>query len=391
MLKKPELIFLIIGFIFGIIMVFLVPQYAVPDEEAHYARAIEISKGYFYNNPKSENITWHGASGYAPILYTASGLGVKLTKNFGEDIQFYSGRICNLLVWLFLIYLAIAITPVFKWLFMITALLPMSLYEGMSYAADSFNNAFVFLFFAYIFKLIYEKECLRWQDYVILSIFSIISAFVKGALYPIFLFFFLPIKKHKYLFPCLILILSFSLLFYWSSINYTAYSPDSVPEYHRYILFHEPIKFLYSCTCDIVMHTEFYIKSCIGVLGLLTIYMKPCYYLVLLTSLMYFFIFPEEKIKNSHRICALTCFIIFSLFMFAMFYIVWTPIQAKTICGVQGRYFLPFLPLLFIVFAQSKSYLGVKFQNPFKIYLILNTSVCLAFSCYMILKYYYLL
>ena len=84
------------------------------------------------------------------------------------------------------------------------------------------------------------------------------------------------------------------------------------------------------------------------------------------------------------------CFILFSLFMFAMFYIVWTPIDWKSIAGIQGRYFIPLLPLLFIVFAQTKSYIGFKFQNIFKIYLILNTSFCLTFSCYMIYKHYYL-
>ena len=390
MLKKPEIIFLIIGFIFGIIMIFLAPKSSVPDEETHLTRAVEISNGIFYNNPKSKDITFHGASGYSPILYAASGLAVKLTQNMGKEIQFYSGRICNLLVWLFLIYLAISITPVFKWLFLITALFPMSLYEGMSYSADSFNNAFVFLFFAYIFKSIYEKEYLRWQDYLILSIFSIISAFVKGALYPIFLFFFLPIKKYRYLFPCLMLILSFSLLFYWSSINYTAYGPDTAPEYHRYILFNKPIIFLQYLFSTLNQYFAIFIKSCIGVLGRLNIWIGPCYTLILFAFFSNFLIFPEEKIKNSHRIFALMCFILFSLFMFAMFYIVWTPIDWKSIAGIQGRYFIPLLPLLFIVFAQTKSYIGFKFQNIFKIYLILNTSFCLTFSCYMIYKHYYL-
>ena len=114
-----------------------------------------------------------------------------------EFLIFLSGRA--------LIAFAIRITPVFKWLFFFTALLPMSLYEGMSLSADSFNNAFAFLFFAYIFKLIFEKKELERQDYALLVSLSVLSAFTKGGIYPVFLSFFCLLKSINIYLHCHVL------------------------------------------------------------------------------------------------------------------------------------------------------------------------------------------
>lgn len=207
-LNHPEIIFAVFAFAFGILIIFLTPFNEVPDELTHYVRAKEVSQGKLYNKPpekmteaelSTSTYKFHGASGYSPLMYTASALGIKI---FPDNI--YAGRICNLLVWILLITVAIRITPVFKWLFMFTALLPMSIYEGMSYSADSFSNAFAFLFFAYIFKLIYqEKEFSYKKDLPLLSLFSTIGALSKGIILPLFLVPFIPIKKINflYLFP----------------------------------------------------------------------------------------------------------------------------------------------------------------------------------------------
>lgn len=173
MLKRPELIFIIFGLIFGLFMIFVTPKFGVPDENGHFARAQEVSKGILYNNlpqNRKDDYQFHGASGYSPIMYAFSGLSLKITQKFDENIQFYTGRIVNLIVWILLIALAIHITPVFKWAYFIGALLPMSIFEGMSYSADSFSNAFAFLFFAYIFKLIFnDKEFSYKKDIPLLA------------------------------------------------------------------------------------------------------------------------------------------------------------------------------------------------------------------------------
>ena len=172
MFKKPEFIFIIFALIFGFFMLFITPKFGVSDEPAHFIRAKEVSQGILYNNlpeNRTDNYQYHGASGYSPVMYSFAGVTLKFTQRFNEDFQFYAGRIANLIVWILLIALAIHITPIFKWAFFVTALLPMSVFEGMSYSADSFSNAFAFLYFAYIFKLIFnEKEFSYKKDFLLL-------------------------------------------------------------------------------------------------------------------------------------------------------------------------------------------------------------------------------
>ena len=48
-LNKPELLFAVIAFIFGSLMIFLVPPNEVPDEKAHILRSCEVASGIFYN------------------------------------------------------------------------------------------------------------------------------------------------------------------------------------------------------------------------------------------------------------------------------------------------------------------------------------------------------
>ena len=54
-----------------------------------------------------------------------------------------------------------------------------------------------------------------------------------------------------------------------------------------------------------------------------------------------------------------------------MFYLVWTLSDAGRVAGVQGRYLIPVLPFVFLLFAQNKEYFSEKFVNYYKIFLII--------------------
>ena len=155
--------------------------YSLSDEKGNTQRSIDIANGIFYNKgcyhtrsdidqifSKSKLGNYlrrtgrkpNTKNGYSPVMYLQSGLGIKtgylLFKN--AVAMFYLARLFNLFIWLTLIYFAIRVTPILKWQFCIFALLPKSIYVGMSVLCDSFVNAFFFLFFAYMFKLIFESK-----------------------------------------------------------------------------------------------------------------------------------------------------------------------------------------------------------------------------------------
>ncbi len=406
-IRKPEFIFIIFAFIFGVVFMFLTPPYKVPDESSHLLRACEVADGIFYNKTPAQNVECdkyiqkqfslirpaevYQVTGYPPVLYAFSAFGLNAGKLWGGAVMFYLGRIFNLLMWIVLIAVAIRITPVFKYQFLFAALLPMSIYVGMSLSADAFNNAFSFLFFAYLFKLIYDKKDLERQDYILLVLMSLLSAFTKGAIYPIFLFFFLPIKKHKYLFSILCLGLAFALMSWWAAINLPFYNPQASPELHRYLLLHNPFDFVLLYIKALIHNCFYYIRGCIGILGLLDVrFALPVYIITMLVFFSSFFFLPEKKVSNPQRILSLAVLFMFLTMLHCVLYITWTPAGTYKISGFQGRYLISILPFIFLIFAQNKDYVSEKFQKYYKIFLIIFIFLLLLYASWILLKTYHM-
>ncbi len=406
-IRKPEFIFIIFAFIFGVVFMFLTPPYKVPDESSHLLRACEVADGIFYNKTPAQNVECdkyiqkqfslirpaevYQVTGYPPVLYAFSALGLNAGKLWGGAVMFYLGRIFNLLMWIALIAVAIRITPVFKYQFLFAALLPMSVYVGMSLSADAFNNAFSFLFFAYLFKLIYDKKDLERQDYILLVLMSLLSAFTKGAIYPIFLFFFLPIKKYKYLFSISCLGLAFALMSWWAAINLPFYNPQASPELHRYLLLHNPFDFVLLYIKALIHNCFYYIRSCIGILGLLDVrFALPVYIITMLVFFSSFFFLPEKKVSNPQRILSLAVLFMFLTMLHCVLYITWTPAGTYKISGFQGRYLISILPFIFLIFAQNKDYVSEKFQKYYKIFLIIFIFLLLLYASWILLKTYHM-
>lgn len=389
MLKKPEFIFAIFGLIFGIAILFITPKFGVADETAHYLRAEEVSQGKFYNNvPENRNDSYkfHGASGYSPIMYTFSGTALKLTRNFDENIQFYSGRIANLIVWILLISIAIHITPVFKWAFFITALFPMSIYEGMSYSADSFSNAFAFLFFAYMFKLIFnKKEFSCKKDLPLLTIFTITGALCKGIMFPLFLLPFVPVKR-KYLLTIILLLLALTTSCLWSSHNYTAITPGGDYELNKSFIQQYPIQFL-----QIFCHTYFtngihLFGQAIAKLGWQCIKLHSGIYALITLVFFSSLIFIPEKftIKPSYRISAFLIFTLYTISLSCLMFCMCHRQFDTIIMGIQGRYFISVIPLIFMMFANNKTILNGKIEKYMPAIIVQSTFWVLIDTCFVL-------
>ncbi len=395
-LKSPEFRFVIIAFLFGIIIMFITPQFQVSDEPAHFERAKEVSKGIIYNNlpqNRKDNYQYHGASGYSPVMYLSSALGYKfgcITNNY--QISFYSGRFFNLLVWIFLIFLAIKITPVFKWQFFFVALLPISIFQGMSYSADSFNNAFTFLFFAYVFKLIFEnKDITLKKDLPLIAGLSLTGAMCKCAIYPLFLLLSANIKKQKKYIVLLIIIFSILLSYLWSSNNYINILYEADYKYNKYILTHNPLFFVHKFFLSFIYYWPEWSKQIIGKLGAMLIKFNDIFYPItfLLLFLSFFYIPEKYKIKFSHRIFSIFIFIGYIFFSCLLLFLSWTPADSYYIQGIQGRYFLAVMPLVFIVFAPNLANIKPEAEEIFKIVLILYILFMLSYTVVVITNYYY--
>lgn len=394
-LNHPEIIFVIFALVFGFLMIFITPFNQVPDEYTHYLRAKEVSQGKLYNKPpekmtkdelKTNTYKFHAASGYSPLMYAASGISLKLFP----DIQLI-GRFANLLVWILLIAVAIHITPVFKWQLFFIALLPMSLYEGMSYSADSFSNAFAFLFFAYIFKLIFqEKEFSYKKDIPLLLLCGITGALSKGIMMPLFLLPFVPIKKQKGIIILSILAAVFITSYLWSSNNFLATPSVTSSEYNKYIVLNVPLVYLVLFINTIKTCAIQWVYGAIGIFGYCTvIFNKIIYFLTIIMLVCTIKFIPEKyKITASQRLTAGLGFFIYMLSTCVLMFIMATPIGYDKIYGIQGRYFIPALPLLFVLFGKNINNNNDKYSEMFKSITIAYIFLLLCYTCFILYKVY---
>ncbi len=194
---KPEYAFGVISLVFGMIMLIITPPFQVPDEPAHFYRSYQVSEFNLFKMkddiPKSlvkmvdtssrMQFSTHEKTNRQEILslakiqtntgerthtvspdyiipYIPQALGIFMGKIFGFNPFWllYMGRLFNLLATLFLVFLAIRITPVFKWVFLLLGILPMSLYQFASLSYDAGTIGLSFLLLAFVLKLAFDKS-----------------------------------------------------------------------------------------------------------------------------------------------------------------------------------------------------------------------------------------
>jgi len=216
MLRKPSILFLIVALVFGLITIYLTPPFQSPDETNHFHRSIHISEGhvmgekrdgnrlggmlstdalrytlrYDYvrksDNPKFNNIAtdlyknpdtpektfidFANVGYYSPTVYLPQVIGVAFAKrcNLGIYYQFYLGRLTGFLAWVFLIFLAIRIIPIGKYLLLFVALLPASISLHSTLTGDSFSNALSFLWIALMIRAITTDHKINVKEWIML-------------------------------------------------------------------------------------------------------------------------------------------------------------------------------------------------------------------------------
>ena len=74
-----------------------------------------------------------------------------------------------------------------------------------------------------------------------------------------------------------------------------------------------------------------------------------------------------------------------------LMYFMFTPYDSEIIQGIQGRYFISAIPLIFIIFGQNISILNAKYTDIFKRILTNYIFIILCYTCFIIQNTYKLL
>lgn len=432
---KPETAFLIIGLIYGIGFLLATPALQVPDEYEHFYRALYVSEGHILPEkvgnmsgvyiPESvqftaseisrewftfikdrddklnflplldiqfnsqnrifEDISRIAVITYSPIPYIVSAFAITLGKllNLSPLVLIYIGRLANLLIWVFLTYQAIRITPVHKWIFFMIALIPMTIFEAASLSADSLILGLSFLIIAVFFKFAFDnvKTKINKKDIYVLSILLLLLALSKQIYFILLgLIFLIPSEKFggwRNRFIALIFLFLFVVLISggWNLLVKDLYVPIvpqvSISGQIAYIL-GDPLRFPYALLKTLIYRGLSYQLLFVGNFWL-DIPLPPWWMGAYILSMIPVALVDKSNvlISQKQKIVSSVTFVIISLFVALFVYVSWTVVGQNIIDGIQGRYFIPILPLLFLLLFKKWNF--DKYKNK-TVLTILNNS-----------------
>lgn len=299
-------------------------------------------------------------SNNVPLGYIASGLGVALARllHLGAVPTFYMGRFFNAALFIFFVYLAIKITPVGKETLFVLSLLPMVLQQCVTYSYDSFIIGIVFLFTAMTAAVFSQDTKLTLKQFIILGVLAFCVAISKFVYAPlIFIVLALPsdrfnIKNPKAVKTGVIAgiivcgITAVTVLQYTRSIfKYfiPSYVSDGTPFMNIIVKYEEMLQM------TAIKNSDFYIHSMVAYPGWYQIYVPviivSTFYLLLIFSLVRG---KDEKpfISTGTKVFGVVLILISCLLITLPMAAKYTDPGSETVDSIQGRYFLPLVPVI---------------------------------------------
>ena len=445
---KPQNIFAFICLFFGLFFVFFNPPFQTPDEAQHFFKMWGFTQGTFnfkvlngYSGDvlpdsvikisKFDRLCRH------PELKTSAGeifsaLKIKLEKDKTSFyvftptsytpvsyfpvflilwamklvsvpplIMLYIMRLCSLFLYTGLCYQAIKVMPFKKWLFVLLTLLPMAVYEGSSATVDPLTTGTGFLLVAYTLHLAYSDSVknIGKKELCVFGFLVTLLLLCKYAYLPfLLLYFVLPMKKFSSakiywsVFAFLVLLNTAVIaLFIYHVTNVSQGIVTGAPGYDKKFM----IAFIlnrFHWFMDFVFKTVYaywlsYYYAFIGLLGCndapLPIFALNFYSVMLFGSALIKTNNEEKTLSLKDKIVFVLIFLLTGLIILASVFILFQ--CYPLFCGVQGRYFIPVMPLFFLLFDNKKIV-----WNKYPLLLILCILILIPFSVTTILGRFYL-
>ncbi|MDD3137467.1 MAG: DUF2142 domain-containing protein [Lachnospiraceae bacterium] len=407
--------FVLLALIMGVIYLFAIPPFAAPDEEVHFLTAYEKSStllgktaldengnvigrsedfSYFsrtkiprretyaqylkgalnlIDNSYAGDVTFNAPMDLTGIEYVPQILGISFARIFamnGEQLLLL-GRLFALLFYTTLIYWAIKLIPFGKNILFVVALLPMCLQQAASFSYDASLISLAFFMTSYYLYLIYSKEKVEKKDIVFLVVLTAWMSPIKvvyiviaglGILIPYQKF---GGKVKKWVCAAIILaggIVSMLIASLSGVSSLVGHSGDlSWTEEKGYTLekvLSGPVHLIGVFFRTFVYASTDWVNTLIGQrLGWLTIEI-PNVIVIGFAILLFVSIIGYEGEMNKMKLVdkiwiGFLCFGSIVGICMSML-LAWTRESSLCIEGVQGRYFLPILPLLLLLFKNSR-------------------------------------
>lgn len=367
-----------IAAVFGVAFIFITPPLQVPDEAAHYWRACAIAHGTFQPKPQfghgytailvserelgfiggqpmktfrsipyaPERVIIRYPLSLSPLPFIPQAIGVAIGNAFHLRplYSFYLGRLFNLACALILVIAAR------HKIFATCALLPMTLFMFASFSPDAMTIAMTFLAMSL---------ALAGSPWVIAATIGV--ALCKPyLLIPLVA---LACRKRWIGAATFVTVIAGAILsssFAKTSATFMRGFVDEKAQIAN--IQHHPLHVASVVFTDLAQHGATYVRQMIGTLGWLTIPLPDAVHFAVIALLIVVALFAGPKLTLAQRVVALIVAIASIITVELSEYIAWTAANANIIEGVQGRYFIPILPLLVIALsrpAEAKRWLQI--------------------------------
>jgi len=436
LIKKMSLekIFVLIIIPIGLAFTFLQLPKLKPDEPYHFYRAYDIVNGNVYPKKNSEtniseievpvgyinqvstltyqnihknafkkidyaetDIVYSTAAGYSLVTYLPSALALAICKifSFSGVIAMYMARLFNLIITIIIGYFTIKKVPIGKAIFFVLMLNPMFLHQATAINTDALVNVLSFAFIAYILYLKFNAKQVKIRTLLLLFAMLIVITLGKLVYFPLVLLL-LMIPKEKIVnkknIVCIVtlIIINIILILLSQMVHYELpdiYMSSTMGAKEVVIeIVKNPLKYLKILGNTIEQMGFEYITTFAGRYQdwYETESKSPAviiYLIIMVLCVIYDKNKSDEKYEISKKdkwIFFIAVFIIINLIFFA-FYMSYDLSREKFIIGIQGRYFIPVVPMILMgYYPKNKS----KILNKFLYYcvpllLYCNTSIIL--------------
>lgn len=420
--RTLEWIFVECAFILGLLYLFILPPFSVPDEQSHFATAyVESSKilgeptldpegkilipsdAWNHSNQASKNSYLHFIHGTLnktdssevlistrtplPTLHPGyfpqiAGITFARLLHLNSIQLLLVGRLFALTWYCFIMFWAIRFIPFGKATLFLIGILPMTLQQVVSYNYDSLLFGLCFFLFSYLLKLIYKDTKITYKNIIIIAGLIISLASLKFVYLPILILaLFIPYskfgsKRKKWILAGSsvgIGIVTILLTRMTTMQNALATGEGAIggTKISLDYCLQNPSIVLQTFFRTIERKTSDYFFQMMGSsLGWLDTFVPQ---LIAVISIIFILISTLRRksdtlsIPTSMKYASIATFLGISAIIFSVLFLDWTSIGDSLIQGMQGRYFLPILPMIYII-AQNRN---ITIQKEIDHYLIL--------------------
>ncbi len=338
-----------------------------------------------------------------PLSYLPAGLGIAIARllGLGSVLTYYMGRFFNILVSAGLVCLAIKITPYGKKALLAISLLPMTTQLFGSYSYDNFSITTVILMFAYMLSLMAGKTKVGIKQLLILS-FLIALAVPYKVVYIAVAALVLLIPRDNFKWPKLHLWLKIMLgviclaaiyLSQFTKIGAVVGSDltnNAEEGYSVGYLLANPLKTVMLFARTFVGSGYKYAFGIFGGYGGWFQSTAPVF-AIIPSAVLLITAFVGDKgepfaLRPAARWYSAAMFAAVVFLTMLTLLLDWTPRSATGIVGVQGRYFIPALPALFLALRTQKSPFYRINEKSFVVLLLVANLTALCFHAVILLS-----